>query len=280
LASRADEPKYLLTRLLLRKTNKIFAFSELKLRYSSELGHHLTGAMEELVKPIAMVGEDEQTTHAQGSHGEEATQAGRMNGAFSAEELRRITLPSRAPTPDGSDVQTNADAGPSNRSRVSTPLQDDFAEATSWRDVPSGLPAEEERADPELARAMKMSRWEVIKSERSEKSVSGGASPVAISGSASPAKGKGKDTSAIEEDNFYKMKEGSTDDITSFAHGEDDMRVEEMIKYLGVSELTAIAKDLKCWKSKYTVGAADLSPLAMLTLRRFASSAEISYNRC
>jgi hypothetical protein len=243
----ADEPKYLLVRLLLRKTNKIFSRNELKIRYSSELGHHLQTAMQELIKPLGLNEEDGMGIKALPNE-QDSTPAERMNGFFSADELRSISNPS----PCYKEMVGNAEAGPSNyRDRRMALEVLEIQNAKSWKDVSSGMTVEEEMKEPELAKALKISAWEAIQatSKSSTKKETSPPTTPNKSGSISPAKGKAKEST----DDFYKMKEGSTDDITAFARGDQDMEVEEIIKYLGMAELSTIAKELKCWKSKYSV---------------------------
>ncbi len=173
------------------------------------------------------------------------TPAEKMNGFFSAEELRNISNPS--PMTVG-----NAEAGPSDyASRKMSHEAIEIEKSRTWKDVSSGMTEEEEKREPELARALKLSAWEALQASMSSstKDVTPPSATSNKSDSTPPRKGKEKETS----DDFYKMKEGSTDDITAFARGERDMQVEEMIKYLGMLELSAIAKEFKCWKAKYTV---------------------------
>lgn len=133
--------------------------------------------------------------------------------------------------------------------------------------IATGLSKEEEEQDPELAKAIRLSKYEALKktiasTETSKKLVSrvidkGKAATLlpdttAPSNSPAGATPKVESPPKLEPDDFYRLKEGDTEAITAFARGASEMAVEEMIRHLNMAELTLIAKELKCWKSKYT----------------------------
>lgn len=214
-------------------------------RYSAEIGPYLSSAITELCKPLESAGEAnaaDQAASCVHTNAAEGQPERKLDSFFTADELRDISAPSRPVSPV---VQVNAEAGPSRSgSRESTPVSPAKPAPvvpSSWREVSSGLTLAEEKADPALAKAMKMSRFEALKS----------------AAEASAAKGKAKmaPPPVPTEEDFYRMKDGSTDDIVAFARGEEDMEVEEMIKFLPMTDLSAIAKDLNVFKSKYNVRA-------------------------
>lgn len=148
-------------------------------------------------------------------------------------------------------------------------------------DMSIDMSAAEEKKDPELAKILRMSAFEAYqrkllveespetKSAKNKtrvpnsktKSTQGNGDEVAYNYS---LRGKGKQIVTVaQQEAFYTMLDPSTrssdsstaarsGSITAFARGETDISVEEMIKELGMSDLASIAKDLKCWKSKYS----------------------------
>lgn len=308
-----DEPKYLLTRLLLRKTNKIFSHNELSVRYSSELGEDKVATyMDILTSPLDFSREEHQqpSKPASGSSDPD-TDTRQHDRFFTADELaslQHLQTASEPPSKDVQDAKAKDSKGSGKIARTSKiapknikPLKpannasnpivvessDDEITAVEFETKPvvvktksthakldmesiaTGLSKEEEDKDPELAKAIRLSKYEALKktmasTETPNKSGSNvirkedvGANVQSDTSASSkgPADKSGKLASSPkpESDDFYRLKEGDTETITAFALGASDMAVEEMIRHLNMAELTLIAKELKCWKSKYSV---------------------------
>lgn len=305
-----DEPKYLLTRLLLRKTNKIFSHNELSIKYSSELGEDNVAAYMDILtaKLDFNVDEDsEPTGHASGSS-QPNGDSRQHDRFFTADELANLQLiqttpePETKPNVDVKDARNRPAAGPAESSKPavknkakalkpandpSNPIvlesSDDEVIAVETKPavrrigtthtkidiqkIATGLSKEEEAQDPELAKAIRLSKYQALKktmasTDTTSKPKTDSARDIkpSLAGKLESGKGKGKAPATkvaipvkTVEDDFYRLKEGDTEDITAFARGSSEMAVEEMIKHLNMAELTLIAKELKCWKSKFTV---------------------------
>lgn len=304
----ADEPKYLLTRLLLRKTNKIFSHNELSVKYSSELGEDNVAAYMDILTSKLDFHEDEYSGSKEPAPG--ASQSGgdvrQHERFFTADELADLQLvqtnlePEKEEKPDIKSAKAQPVGRPERPSKTaikgkakvlnpandpSNPivLESSDEEVVTMKTKPSsrggcsmhsridlnaiatGLTKEEEAKDPELARAIRLSKYEALKktmasTEGSLKSGNGtgrDTKPL-VEGKADLGKGKAPAVNAAipvktRDDDFYRLKEDDTEDITTFARGSSEMAVEEMIRHLNMAELTLIAKELKCWKSKFTV---------------------------
>lgn len=298
-----------MTRLLLRKTNKIFSHNELSIKYSSELGEDNVAAyMDILTAPLDF----SQTTHEPSKRASWTGQAVTAPGDdrfFTADELASLqhfqtTLePQQEPDTKAPRISGEADRPASTTKPMtkknnilkttndaSNPIvlessDDDeviavstiapasirysgSAEKIDMKKIATGLTKEEEARDPELARAIRMSKYEALKQTvavtGASRTMSSGhpgkdkASATSLSNTTDPSKasdapGKLPSPPRPEADDFYRLKEGDTEHITAFARGAAEMTVEEMIRHLNMAELTVIAKELKCWKSKYTV---------------------------
>jgi hypothetical protein len=92
-------PKYLLTRLLLRKTNKIFSIKELVAKYSTELGEpYIPGFMDKLIQPMDIPGR-----------------------LLPNDLLPELTLDETAPKAEGEDVSPVFNVNQSLTSRLRSP---------------------------------------------------------------------------------------------------------------------------------------------------------------
>lgn len=124
-----DDPKYLLTRLLIRRQGKIHPYTNLLLAYSAELGDEgVKKAMKVLSTPLPTPAE---------------------------------LLSSEPDVPEAGPSRSNSFVTPA-KPPVSTPLSVKARgkqKAKPWSSIPSGLTAEEEKADPDLAEAIKESLW-------------------------------------------------------------------------------------------------------------------------
>ena len=301
----ADEPKYLLTRLLLRKTNKIFSHNELSVKYSSELGgDNVAAYMDSLTSKLDFQGDESSGSKEPASGSSQPRGDVRQHDRFfTADELADLQLvqtnpePEKEEKPDVNNVKTQAGRPEkSNKTAIkskakvlklandsSNPivLESSDEEVVAMNTKPSardggsvhskidlnaiatGLSKEEEAKDPELARAIRLSKYEALKKTIASTEGSGlrrDTKPL-VESKADSGKGKAPavnaaipiKTTKTTDDNFYRLKEGDTEDITAFARGSTEMAVEEMIRHLNMAELTLIAKELKCWKSKFTV---------------------------
>lgn len=140
--------------------------------------------------------------------------------------------------------------------------------------ISTGLTKEEEEQDPDLAKAIRVSKLDALRrtsastgiSKSIKTSVKVVETPIitaskttsgksTITTNRRPNESKAPLPVATAEDEFYHLKEGDTESITAFARKASEMTVEEMIRHLNMAELATIAKDLKCWKSRYTVSA-------------------------
>lgn len=298
-----------MTRLLLRKTNKIFSHNELSVKYSSELGEDNVAAYMDILTSKLDFKEDESSHHSVHASGSSQLQADlrQHDRFFTADELANLQLLQTTPEPepereekkDVKDSKARLAGRPAESSKTaikgktralkpandpSNPIvlessdeEEVAVEAKSSaprtvstqskidiKTIATGLSKEEENKDPELAKAIRLSKYEALKkaivsTSTSAKLGTADVRDVELSvGKVESGKGKAPATNAAipiktADDDFYRLKEGDTEDITAFARGSSEMAVEEMIRHLNMAELTLIAKELKCWKSKFTV---------------------------
>lgn len=302
----ADEPKYLLTRLLLRKTNKIFSHNELSVKYSSELGEDNVAAyMDILTAPLYLSQAEHQSPKRSSRSSQTHSDSHQHDRFFTADELASLQDFQTALEPSKDQPHVKGQDGTkeignvastskmsSNKAKIlkatndaSNPIvlesSDDEVTALETKPVTktnskhakldmkkiaTGLSKEEEEQDPELAKAIRLSKYEALKktiasTETPKKLVSRmmdkGKAATLISDTAGRSNSPSNASITVESpmsepDDFYRLKEGDAEAIAAFARGASEMAVEEMIRHLNMAELTLIAKELKCWKSKYT----------------------------
>ncbi|OXG11528.1 fanconi-associated nuclease 1 [Cryptococcus neoformans Tu259-1] len=123
------EPRYLLTRLLLRRPSRVHTYTSLVASYSSEIGEEgIKMAMKTLARRLAVP--------------------------------KDIVNSDPDPLP-GAPIASSSRPGPSSLSAKAEGKRPANAlwENKPWADSPSGLTEVQERADPELAAALKESYW-------------------------------------------------------------------------------------------------------------------------
>ena len=121
-ADKQDEPKYLLTRLLLRQPGKVHSYADLVPRYSPELGEEgVLNAAKQLNQPLPVPEEIR------------AVEPQIMPAPTPLQPTKSYPTPQSNPRPRG--------------------------KRKPWSDLPTGLSADEENADPELAEAIRESLW-------------------------------------------------------------------------------------------------------------------------
>ncbi|KAJ9099893.1 hypothetical protein QFC21_003898 [Naganishia friedmannii] len=315
------EPKYLLTRLLLRKTNKIFSHNELSVRYSSELGEdNVAGYMDTLTSPLTFpeprrrktadsspVGSSQlgidaprhdrfftadelaNLQHFEATWTTSATDDDKIEGIVeyngvaskpvSGSDTKRKALPVKAkPMNDASNpivLESSDDESGRMLTKVTKPSapsvkKEQKPRKIQFKAISTGLTKEEEEQDPDLAKAIRESKLEALNRTSASTGTSKplktplkvgdtqlGTTIKAIARTSTATDRRPYETKishplATEEDEFYHLREGDTESITAFARRAAEMTVEEMIRHLNMAELAAIAKALKCWKSKYT----------------------------
>lgn len=221
------EPHYLLTRLLLRRPGKVHALSSLVHAYSPELGEEgVKRAMSELCFALDVP----------------------------AHVLEEDPLPiARENAPESASVTPN-------RSGSGTSKGTGTNGASPWSSLPTGLSEEEEKADPELAEAIRVSLWTEQHGplpEPGQASVSripNGAQNGSSSSSQGPASESYKASLSslgslgLELSNFdlqFSLEDTSAPEITSLAHGEDELSLEQLLKCAPADDLRRVARGRK-----------------------------------
>lgn len=210
-----DEPKYLLTRLLLRRQGKIHPYNSLIIAYSAELGDEgVKRAMKTLSSPLPIPPE-------------------------------LLQAEPDAPSPE---------SGPS-RMQMRTPKSAKAKgkeKAKPWSDIPTGLSAEDEQADPDLAEAIRESIWAsqvrrveiddegaVIATPPPERPQSSRSSSSSSTGSnASPKRLAGYD----EE---FSLLPKAPSPVSTLARSESTMTLDEIMSCISAEDLRKIARGRK-----------------------------------
>jgi Fanconi-associated nuclease 1 len=219
-----DDPKYLLTRLLIRRQGKMHPYTNLVLAYSAELG-------------------DE--------------------GVKKAMKLLSTALPTPKDLMDAEpDV---AEAGPSRSNSFFTPSKPVFSTPLSakakgkqkqkpWSSIPTGLTEAEEKADPDLAEAIKESIW-ASKVDRVEIDDDGRAiatppperppSSRSVSGSSD---GSATSTSPPRNSVFneeFSLNPKPPVPVNVFARNETSFTLDEIMSCISADELRKVARARK-----------------------------------
>lgn len=205
-----DEPKYLLTRLLLRRKSRIFPFGSLLAAYESEISSTgVLDALKLLAQPLSIPQDIIDTEPAEPEAG-----------------------PSRPITPP--KVKSHASLGKSKRK--------------PWSSIPSGLSSAEEKADPELAEALRESLW-ASKVERLELDEDGGVipspPPSRPSGSRTVSNSSASSSSSGRSEEVFSLAPGRQPRVTAFARDETTLGLDEIMSCISADELRKVAKGRK-----------------------------------
>ncbi|WWD17625.1 hypothetical protein CI109_102066 [Kwoniella shandongensis] len=227
------EPHYLLTRLLLRRPCKIHPFSSLVNAYSSELGEEgVKRAMRALSRSLPI---PQDLLDAEPPY-EPPTES-----TFSRPPLTPLAPTKSYPTPSSSKVK--------GKQRSSSSLK-------PWATLPTGLTVEEEKADPDLAEALRESLW-AAKVGRVELDEDGQRidtpPPVAlsqsrsVSGGSSTSSSSRSTTSAINTiyDEDFSLVPRAPPPITSLARDEKQLTLDELMSCIMADDLRKIARAKK-----------------------------------
>lgn len=252
--------KYLLTRLLLRSETRILGVGRLIERYSSELGEaNMRPLMKALIQPLDLpedkvVATDNTFLTEQKWEAlvlQPTTPSPEPQATPAIDSISRSVTPtpsvfSNADDPividDSSDEDTKPTAAPT---QPTAPFGLDLE--LKPEDMQIDLSPEEQKRDPELARILRMSAFEAL--QRS-KATSSSTAEIAYTYN---VRGKGKQVVTREqEDEFYRMNKAAKGPLVAFCRGEQDMTVDELITELPMTDLASIARELKCWRSKYS----------------------------
>lgn len=229
----ADDPKYLLTRLLIRRQGKIHPYTNLILAYSAELGDEgVKNAMKVLATPLP-------------------TPSELLEAEPDVEEPAYVPV-----------------AGPSRSNSFSTPVKPVLTIPMSakakgkqkqrtkpWAMIATGLSAEEEKADPDLAEAIRESLW-AAKADRVELDDDGVAiatppperrppSSRSVSGSSS---GSDRTTSPPRPSMFqeeFSLNPKPPIPVSVFAKDESSFTLDEIMSCISADELRKIARARK-----------------------------------
>ncbi|OCF42115.1 fanconi-associated nuclease 1 [Kwoniella heveanensis CBS 569] len=220
-----DEPHYLLTRLLLRRPCKIHPYSSLVTAYSAELGDEgVKRAMKTLSRPLDV-----------------------PQDIVEAEPIIELPSPSKPPVTPLAPTKSyptplSAKAKGKQRSTSNKP----------WASLASGLTPDEEKADPDLAEALKESLWaaKVGRVELDEdgvmvdsptpeppsraRSVSGGSST-----SVSSRSTIGSAPLYVEE---FSLTPKPPPSITLLARNEGNLLLEDIMSCISADDLRKVAK--------------------------------------
>ncbi|WRT64402.1 uncharacterized protein IL334_001334 [Kwoniella shivajii] len=230
ILSLAYEPHYLLTRLLLRRPCKIHPYSNLVNAYSAELGEEgVKRAMKVLSRPLDIPKEI-------------------VDSEPQIEEP--VPGPSRLPvTPLGptKSYPTPLSNKAKGKQRVDIKLK-------PWASLSSGLTPDEEKADPDLAEALKESLWAAkvgrveiddegvtIESpppaeiQSRSRSVSGGSTTPSISSTETK-------TPLVEE---FSLTPRPPPPIRTLARGEKELSLDDIMSCISAEDLKKIAKAKK-----------------------------------
>lgn len=246
-------PKYLLTRLLLRKTNKIFSEREMVAKYSSELGQeNIPEIMDQLVQckfdnqtdsPDAADTPPKNTPNVS-SLGMSAVAAPSGKGVtakpltnFREPSLDIVEISSDSEIEQANQVITTKTHMPSESESVTRHQRTTTPERRIVIEIPSSP------AEPIVHKPKPLTRTRTRKNEPDsvKKTLSPGPTPV-----------PSDDNDDDNLDSFYTFKKLSkmTSAIDAFATGIDTLELEDLINQLGMTDLVKIGKELKLWKSK------------------------------
>lgn len=245
--------KYLLTRLLLRSETRILGIGRLVERYSAELGEaNMPSLMRALIQPLDLP-EDKAIMSDSTFLTEQKWEALVLQSTSPEPPTKAATLKAKSrsasPTPsvfsnaddpivisDSSDEEAKPDVKP-----PAAPFGLDLE--LKPEDMPIDLSPEEQKRDPELASILQMSAFEAHQRSKASSEIA----------HTYNVRGKGKQVVTREqEDEFYRMNKAAKGPLVAFCRGEQDMSVDELIYELPMSDLAAIARELKCWKSKFS----------------------------
>lgn len=216
------EPHYLLTRLLLRRPGKVHALSSLINAYSPELGEK---GVKRAISSLSVALD------------------------FPADVLKEDPLPI---VRDSELEPASSSATPSG---TGTP-----SDNNPWSTLPTGLGEEEEKADPELAEAIRVSLWTEQHGPLSEP---GQASSSRIpNGAQNGLRGSVQGTASesyraslsslgalgLELSNFdmqFSLEDTTAPEIRSLAHGEDELSLEQLLRCAPADDLRRVARNRK-----------------------------------
>lgn len=214
------EPHYLLTRLLLRRPGKVHPLASLINAYSPELG-------EEGVKRAAL-------------------------SLCSALDVPAPVL-EEDPFPSESTECTMSSGSPQNG--MPTPSKRGVNGARPWSSFPTGLSEEDERADPELAEALRMSLWtdqygsltEQGAASSSHTNEVGGTPPNTTSASyeASLSSLGNIGLTLSDFDLQFSLEDTVAPRIGSLAHSEQELSLEQLLSCAPADELRRVARARK-----------------------------------
>lgn len=192
----ADDPFYLLTRLLLRRQGKVHPLASIAPTYSGELG-------EEGVRRAAR------------------------------------TLCERLDIPDALDRDVDNSSARFDFWGV-RPSRKPSATRHPWADLPTGLSEDEERADPDLAEAIRQSLW-AEQNGGVDGSATGGASSGASSSSHT---GPSSEAAAPRIEDMFAQPIGQNP-ILSLAHDETELCLDDIMSCVPADELRRVARARK-----------------------------------
>ncbi|TYJ52262.1 hypothetical protein B9479_007136 [Cryptococcus floricola] len=226
------EPHYLLTRLLLRVPGKIHTFPSLSASYEQEIGEDgvkqgMKTLCQELKVPQDIV-RDEPIWEDPGP-----------NSRPSSTPLKRAMSSS-------SSLKTPASQRPSLDKRPSS--------TKPWSDVSSGLTLEEEKADPQLAEALKESLWaakvgrvEVV-SDDEEISVEpqgGSTGKASRNASAKPSPSQTPTPATGPHISPFSLQPLPSPPFTHFALSESDLSLSDLLSCMPLDELRKACREKK-----------------------------------
>ncbi|WVR06105.1 hypothetical protein IAU60_003135 [Kwoniella sp. DSM 27419] len=232
------EPHYLLTRLLLRRPSKIHPYTSVVNSYSSELGEQgVKRAMRALSKPLPVPQEIVDSEPVFVAEPEPVAGPSRT-------PLTPLAPTRSYPTPMSSKAQGKQ------KQRPSVGLK-------PWSTLPSGLTPEEEKADPDLAEALKESLWaaKVGRVELDEdgsaidsppparsRSVSGGSTASTESTSSRSSSGRKTPSRGVEE---FTLEPRPPAPINLLARDETTLSLDDLMSCISAEDLRRVAKTKK-----------------------------------
>lgn len=223
------EPHYLLTRLLLRRPGKVHALSNLINAYSPELG-------------------------------EEGVKRAMMQLCFALDPPEHVLEEDPLPIAKES-APPSTDVTPSG-SGSGTPKTETANGVNPWSSLPTGLSEDEEKKDPELAEAIRVSLWTEQHGplpelgEASSSRIPNGAQ--AQNGSSASSQGTASDSLkaslsslgaiGLELANFdlqFSLEDTTAPEIRSLARDENELSLEQLLKCAPADDLRRIARARK-----------------------------------
>ena len=214
-----DEPLYLLTRLLLRRPGKIHPYSSLSIAYAAELGEEgVKRGMRALSGPLDLPPETTQ--------------------------LETYTSPDPKPS-------TARKKSPSSNAR---PKSDMYGDRRSpWSGLSTGLTGAQEKADPQLAEAIRESLWasQVGRVEVDDEGAVVESPPNGRSGSSRSRSERSSSSSSrvnsarFNYDEEFSLSPRSSTPITAFARDETALSLEEIMSTISADDLRKIARARK-----------------------------------